>query len=136
MNSELDAERISVEVMAAFNSLVNAARTLDHDRYFALLDKQEFTALNHDGTVTHSFEEFESSFREQVRHLKHYNKLEFQNVRVSVIASEVCVLVNEYHAEIVLMDDEVAEMRGAGTQVWRKRPEGWFLTHVSSSIKP
>ena len=122
--------------MAAFGNLVAAATTLDLNQYFAFLDQEQFTSLNHDGTVTHTFAEFESGFRAQVSHIEKYNKLEFRNVKVSEITSDVCVLVNEYTAEILLTSGDTIETGGAGTQVWMRRKEGWLLTHISSSVKP
>ena len=53
-------------VRSRFQSLARAAESLDHDAYFEHFDTQLFTALNADGTVTHTFESFRSDYLEGV----------------------------------------------------------------------
>lgn len=46
------------EVQSAFQDLAEAARSLDHDRYFSFFDSAKFSILNSNATVEQSFEQF------------------------------------------------------------------------------
>lgn len=124
------------EVHLAFKGLADAAEQLDHDQYFSFFDKEKFTALNHDGTVTHNFEDFQEAFLRQIAFIKSYSSLDFKNVKTVAIDAQTAVLVNEYNATLVLKNDDQVSASGAGTQVWSKSSGTWKLVNVSSSVKP
>ncbi len=128
-----DAQLIESEITKRFNSLVEAAKTLDTDDYFNHFDKHRFTALNENGTVTHSFIGFQNNYLTGVESVENYQSLEFRNVKVSVINPRTAILVNEYKATIMLNTGSVVNFSGAGTQVWHKSDEIWKLVSVSSS---
>lgn len=126
---------ITVEVNSAFDGLAEAARALDHERYFSYFDKDKYTTLNADGTVLHSLEAFQSAYFPQVAYTERYNSLTFDNVKIDVIDANNAVLVNEYTAEVVLKSGNTVTASGAGTQVWSRRTGEWKLVHVASSAK-
>lgn len=132
-NSDMAEADWHSEVTSAFEALVDSAQSLDLDRYFSLFDKPRFTALNANGTVVHGFEEFEAVYREQIQVVERYNSLSFEKVRLTLLTADVCILVNEYSAELVLKSGDVVSATGAGTQVWCKASGAWLLTHISSS---
>ncbi len=122
-------------VRRAFAGLVEAARSLDIDRYLAQLDSEHFTALNDDGTVAHSLAEFEPALRASFGAIASYQTLEFQRVKITPLGTGSALLVNEYTAALTLKDGAEIEARGAGTQVWRDSPDGWKLAHIASSAR-
>ena len=132
---ELSEDEIKNSVNLAFKGLAEAAKSSDVARYFEFFDKEKFTALNEDGTVTHSFGEFEKSYREQISSVENYQSLEFRNVKITVVNTDTAILVNEFRAEVVLKSGDVVTAEGAGTQVWAESDGNWKLVSVSSSSK-
>jgi len=131
-NSELQVES---EVKQVFEGLVVAARSLNIENYLSFFDKKKFTSLNDDGSVFHSFSEFEDVYRQQIPALEKYNSLEFTNVKITVLNNSTAILVNEYRAEVVLKSGDTVSAGGAGTQVWSKASGAWLLVSVSGSMK-
>ena len=131
-----DASNIEGEVLARFESLAASAQKADHSEYLAHFDREQFTALNADGTVTHGFADFSAAFTAGAQGIARYHSLDFENVKVSVLPPSTAILVNEYSAEIELVSGDVVTVAGAGTQVWHKSDNEWMLSHVSSSTKP
>ncbi|MDA8017939.1 MAG: nuclear transport factor 2 family protein [Thermoanaerobaculia bacterium] len=127
---------VTEAVQHAFHGLAQAARALDHDRYFQHFDQAVFTALNADGTVTHSFEAFARDYRQQADFVQAYRSLDFHRVKITVIDAQTAVLVNEYRAQVILKSGQVVDAEGAGTQLWSRRTGTWKLVSVSSSAKP
>ena len=134
--AENDTSEIEGEVLARFESLAASAQKTDHNEYLAHFDREHFTALNADGTVTHGFDDFRAAFTTGAQNIARYHSLEFENVKVSVLPPSTAILVNEYSAEIELVSGDVVTVAGAGTQVWHKSNNEWILSHVSSSTKP
>lgn len=134
--SQESSSQISHDVNTSFNGLVDAVIKLDHEKYFSYFDEQKYTALNEDGSVTHSFKDFHDAYLPQVAYIDHYLDLKFNNVKIDVIDENTAVLVNEYVAEVKLTTGDVITAAGAGTQVWSKRTGEWKLVNVSSSAKP
>jgi ketosteroid isomerase-like protein len=131
--SNKEESNIIESVDQAFKGLAEAAKSLDVGQYSEFFDKAKFTALNADGTVTHSFEEFENTYREQISFLERYQSLEFSNVKISIINLQTAILVNEFSAEVKLKSGEIISAKGAGTQVWSETDGEWKLVSVSSS---
>lgn len=131
-----DGANVRTEVEQRFATLAEAARDLDHAAYFAHFDKQDFTVLNSDGTVTLRFEDFRRDYLAGTQAMSGYVSLEFVRVSVQEINEDAAVLVNEYVAVIELEDGSEARFAGAGTQVWKRSNGEWKLTHISSSMKP
>jgi hypothetical protein len=131
--SESELEKIKRSVERAFEELAEAARSLEHDEYLKHFDRENFTALNADGTVALSFEEFENMYRQQVAVLKSYESLEFSNVKITVINPQTAILVNEFEASVLLKSGEVVSASGGGMQVWTETEGNWKLVSVSSS---
>lgn len=121
------------EVVDRFRSLADAAESLDTDAYFNHFDERVFTALNEDGTVTHSFDAFREDYLAGTEAIIAYQRLEFKNVKVSVIDVHHAILVNEYEATVHLKDGSTAGFSGAGSQVWHKSNGEWLLVSVASS---
>ena len=132
---QLSEDKIKDSVNQAFGGLIEAAKSLDVGRYVEFFDKERFTALNDDGTVTHSFDEFENTYRQQISALVNYESLEFSNVKISVINSQTAILVNEFTASVLLKSGDVVTAKGAGTQVWAETDGAWKLVSVSGSSK-
>lgn len=128
--------RIRASVTEAFNGLVNAAKSLQAEPYLAYFDKQIFTALNADGTVTHSFDAFSQTYLQQIQALERYDSLVFSNVKVTAINSKTAILVNEFKADVILQSGDSLSMKGGGTQVWALQHKSWKLVSVSSSASP
>ena len=127
---------IYTEVNSAFQGLVDASKSLDHEKYFSYFDAEKYTTLNEDGTVLHSLDAFREMYLPQQKYIKSYQSLEFSNVKIDVIDASTAVLVNEYTASVTLTSGETVSAAGAGTQVWSKRTGTWKLVNVSSSLKP
>jgi len=134
--SEKQGNEIVESVERAFAGLAEAAKSLDVDKYVEFFDKEKFTALNEDGTVTHTFEEFIETYLGQISSVKEYQSLEFLNVKITVVNANTAILVNEFKAKVVLKSGDVIAAGGAGTQVWAESDGNWRLVSVSSSSKP
>ncbi len=134
--TEAQNNEIVKEVEASFGELIAAAKTLQAEPYLALFDAELFTALNEDGTVTHSLGEFAERYTQGIAHIKSYASLEFSNVKIMPINHTTAILVNEYKAGFILTSGEAITVAGAGTQVWSRRKDEWKLVHVASSAKP
>ncbi len=134
--TEAEERKVITEVQASFGALVAAAKTLRAEPYLAFFDAERLTALNEDGTVTHSLGEFAEHYTQGITHIKTYTSLEFSNVKITPINRTMAILVNEYEAGFILASDEAITVAGAGTQVWSKRNDDWKLVHVASSTKP
>ena len=128
-------EAIKSEVNQSFLGLVEAAKSLNVERYLQFFDKDNFTSLNENGSVFHSLTDFENPYREQISYLEKYKSLEFFNVKITVINKSTAILVNEFHAVVLLKSGETVSASGAGTQVWSKMSDKWKLVNVSSSSK-
>ena len=124
---------IEVAIRAEFDGLIEAAKSLDADRYLAYFDDKRFTGLNADGTVTHSLEEFAELYRKSLPLFDGYEYLEFFRVKITVLNRTTAVLVNEYQADIKLKKGDLISVSGGGTQVWNKRNGEWLLVSVSSA---
>lgn len=135
-NQTIMHDNIVPEVQSAFDGLAEAAKAMDHERYFAFFDQEDFTSLNADGSVFHSFEAFQDHFLSGVSYLSRYESLSFSNVKIDVIDAKTAILVNEYEAVVELSSGEKIKAGGAGTQVWSRRSGTWKLVNVSSSNKP
>ena len=133
--STIELEKVHTAVSQAFDELIIAAKLLDTSAYLNCLNKDNFTALNPDGTVTHSFEQFAATYCQQIAYCRQYNSLAFENVKVSPINETSAVLVNEFTAEVLLESGDVVVSKGAGTQVWQLAEGVWKLVHISTSIK-
>ncbi|UTW54566.1 nuclear transport factor 2 family protein [Kordiimonas sp. SCSIO 12610] len=133
---EVPDQTIKATINKSFTDLAGAVKSLDSDKYFSFFDKDRYTALNSDGTVTHSFDVFQNSFNQQFQYIKAYNELNFQNVKITVLDCKTAVLVNEYSAKITLQSNQSITAEGAGTQIWSKAKGDWKLVHVASSQKP
>lgn len=131
---------VQSEVRAEFDNLVEAVKTLDHDRYLSFFDPDDFSILKADGTTSNSFEAFKTSYLEQMQALEKYNSLVFDPVNITVIDENNAILINEYEAEIVLAldeiivlaSDDILSISGAGAQFWTKKSGQWRLVHVSN----
>ncbi len=134
LSPNLDAE-IKSEIRSVFMGLTEAVKSLNIDRYFQFFDQGKFTSLNADGSVFHSLIDFEKTFREQTQFIERYETLEFEDVKVTVVNRTTAILVNEYHATVLLKTGDIVSASGAGTQVWSKVAGQWKLVHISSSAK-
>lgn len=133
--SELDEVTIKLEVEAAFDRLVDATVSADHDRYFSYFDQGSFSALSANGSTLSSFETFKLIYEPQLGAVQSYNVLKFDPVHIQVLDHNNAVLTNEYTAEVVLTSGEVVAASGAGAQVWSKSTGDWKLVHVSDAVK-
>jgi ketosteroid isomerase-like protein len=134
--AEQEREDIRQEITTAFDGLAAGAKSPDVNQYFDYFNKDKFTALNSDGTVTHSFEEFKKSYLDQTKSISKYESLDFKNVKITVVDKKTAILVNEYKAKVILNSGQSVEATGAGTQVWSKTDNKWKLVSVSSSAMP
>jgi len=125
--------KIKSEVTQSFNGLVEAAKSLNVERYLQFFDKDKFTSLNENGSVYHSLHDFEKQYREQIPYIEKYKSLKFYNMKIKVINSSTAILVNEFNAVVLLKSGETVSASGAGTQVWSKISDRWKLVNVSSS---
>ncbi|WP_444996322.1 YybH family protein [Aliikangiella sp. IMCC44359] len=131
-----ESESIKSEVMLSFKQLSDSVKAVNIDKYLSFFDQKKFTSLNENGTVYHSYTDFEKLIRQQLPMVKTYKHLVFKNVKVTVINPDTAILVNEYDSGVVLKSGEEFSVSGAGTQVWSKSKGGWLLVNVSSSMKP
>jgi hypothetical protein len=124
------------EVLKEFEKLVEAARSLEHSKYIKFFDKNKFSSLNENGTVTHDFDSFSATVEKGFSAFKSYDSLEFDKVKVTVIDSNMAILVNEFTATVILHNGDALSVAGAGTQVWSKHSGSWKLVNVSGSSRP
>jgi len=127
---------IKKEIMAAFQSLVYASKTLDTKLYFQHFDLDKFVGLNSDGTNWNSIDDLAPLIHTGFDSIKEVISLEFPNINISVIDNYTAVLVNEYSQTVLLKDGSTVTFSGGGTQVWTKRSGKWKLVSVSASHKP
>jgi hypothetical protein len=128
-----DKKETETEVLAAFNGLVEASKSLNSDRYFEYFDKENFTGLNADGTVWHSISGLEAMIPAGFSMVEKITSLEFKNVKVTILNQTMAILVNEYTQSMLLKSGDVVTQSGGGTQVWFKRSGIWKLVSVSAS---
>ncbi len=133
---EIPETETIAEINHAFSGLVKAARSLDTKQYFNFFDHERYTALNSDGSVTHSFLEFQKNFSQQIAFIEAYKTLQFHNVKITVLDCKTALLINEYSATIKLKSNQIIQAEGAGTQLWSKKSGHWKLLHVAGSEKP
>jgi ketosteroid isomerase-like protein len=134
--TEIDKTAIHKEVDQAFRGLVDAILAMDTEQYFGFFDPKLYTALNANGSVTHSFKLFSDLFREQINFVEAYKELSFHNVKITVLDEKNAVLVNEFEAKVHLKEgNQIISTAGAGTQVWAKHSGEWKLVHVASAEK-
>jgi len=133
--SKAEKAEIRAAVSQSFSGLVESVTSLDANHYYEFFDADKYTSLNEDGTVTHSFEEFQEAYDEQITFIKKYNSLAFSNVKITVIDRNTAILVNEYEAEVLLQSGDMVMASGGGLQVWSNTTGEWKLVSVSSSAK-
>ena len=131
-----EEERIKLEVMGAFKSLVDASEKLDSKLYFEHFDKGKFVGLNSDGTNWNSINDLSALITNGFDAIKTIDSLEFTNVNISVIDSYTAILVNEYVQSLTLKSGSDINLSGGGVQVWSKRSGEWKIVSVSASNKP
>ncbi|MEP1446105.1 MAG: nuclear transport factor 2 family protein [Paraglaciecola sp.] len=124
------------EVMASFESLVQASRELNHDAYFEHFDTEKFVGLNSDGTNWNSIDDLSPLIINGFASIKAITQLKFTNLKISVIDQHTAILVNEYTQSMELKNGSLISSAGGGTQVWSKRTGAWKLVSVSASNKP
>jgi len=124
---------IREEVRTEFQGLIEAAKSLDPERYLAYFDKDNFTGLNANGTVTHSLEEFANQYRRSLPLFDRYEYLEFFKVKITVLNRSTAILVNEFQADIQLREGSLISLSGGGSQVWHRKNGAWKLVSVSSA---
>ena len=134
--TESEQDEARRQVSDSFDRLVAASKSFDFDRYLAFFDKDKFSGLNGNGTVTHSLADFERIYRPQFSVPQSYESLDFNKVKITIINRTTAILVNEFHARVLLKTGEVVPAAGGGTQVWSKSSGVWKLVNVSSSARP
>ena len=134
--TQAQTEAIEREIQIAFDGLSDAAKALDHDRYFSFFDAQAFSILNSDGTADVSLASFKDAFLPQVEFIERYDRLAFTDVQISVIDARTAILMNRYTADVVLKSGDAITATGAGAQVWSKRSGTWKLVHISNQVGP
>lgn len=133
--TKVDEDAIRDAITQSFDGLAKAVTSLNSDRYYEFFDSNKFTSLNEDGTVTHSFKEFQKTYDAQVPYIKEYKALEFSNVKITVVDKNTAILVNEYEVEVLLQSGDLVTAAGGGLQVWSNTTGEWKLVSVSSSPK-
>ncbi|NQZ24106.1 MAG: nuclear transport factor 2 family protein [Colwellia sp.] len=128
-----DKTTAEIEVLSAFNGLVEASKSLNSDKYFEYFDKEKFTGLNSDGTVWHSISGLEAMIPSGFSMVEKIITLEFKNVKVTVLNQTTAILVNEYTQSMLLKSGDEVTQSGGGTQVWFKQSSVWKLVSVSAS---
>ena len=131
--NEQKINEIKESVNRAFEGLVLVSKKLDFEAYIEYFDRENFTGLNADGTVVHSIEEFENTYRPHFSAIKSYQSLEFENVKITVINETTAILVNEFKARVEIESGDIVSASGGGTQVWSEINGDWKLVSVSSS---
>lgn len=129
----LDENNVEVEVLEAFNGLVQASESLDPTKYFEFFNKDKFTGLNADGTVWHSIQSLEAMIFSGFSVVEQVTSLEFKNVKVTVVNPITAILVNEYTQSMLLKSGDIVKQSGGGTQVWSKSDGTWKLVSISAS---
>jgi len=129
----IDKKQIEADVLDTFNALVKSAETFDTPKYLAFFDKDKFTGLSQDGTVWHSFKDFELLISSGFPMMDRTISLEFTKVKVTVINATTAVLVNQYQHSMLLKSGDKVQQAGGGTQVWSKSNDAWKLVSVSAS---
>jgi hypothetical protein len=130
-----DEARIKAEVETAFENLVSATKSGDHDLYFSFFEDASFTALSSNGTTLSTFDRFKQIYEPQLEAVQAYKTLIFDPVHIQVIDPNNAILTNEYKAELVLTSGDVVSASGAGAQFWSKSTGEWKLVHVSDAVK-
>lgn len=135
-SAESEKTQIEKEVLASFESLVQASRKLDSELYFQHFAADKFVGLNSDGTNWNSINDLAPLIINGFEAIEEITFLEFTNVKVSVIDNFTAILVNEYVQSMELKSGDMVNGAGGGTQVWSKRSGHWKIVSVSASNKP
>ena len=128
--------QIEKQVLAKFDSLVFAAKTLNTELYFQHFDDKRFVGLNSDGSNWNSLADLKPLITGGFNSIEKVVSLQFSNVKVLVIDEYTAILVNEFEQTIQLKSGDELSLRGGGTQVWSKHSGSWKLVSVSASNKP
>lgn len=131
--NEKQKQQIKLEIETVFNGLVDAAKALDTQAYFAFFDQHKFVGLNEDGSNWNNFAELAQLITPGFAAVKQINSLTFPNVTISVIDAHTAILVNQFKQNLTLHDGTVIEVAGGGTQVWSNHSGQWKLVSVSAS---
>lgn len=131
--TEKQKAAIREEVRAQFQGLIEAAKSLDADRYLSYFDQKDFTGLGADGTVTHSYREFAAQYRQSLPLFDNYEYLEFFKVKITVLNRTTAILVNEFQADIQPKSGPLISLNGGGSQVWCRKRGVWKLVNVASA---
>ena len=134
-HADSNSTAIEKEVLVSFQSLVDASKKLDSERYFQHFEADKFVGLNSDGTNWNSIDELVPLINTGFASIKEITSLEFPNVKVSVIDQHTAILVNEFTQSMLLKNGTSVSISGGGTQVWSKRSGKWKLVSVSASNK-
>ncbi|WP_334062736.1 YybH family protein [Alteromonas genovensis] len=135
VNAESKKSQIEKEILASFESLVQACRKLDSELYFQHFAADKFVGLNSDGTNWNSINDLAPLITNGFEAVEEITFLKFTNVKVSVIDNFTAVLVNEYVQSMELKSGDIIKAAGGGTQVWSKRSGHWKIVSVSASNK-
>jgi ketosteroid isomerase-like protein len=136
VNSNENHVQIEKEVLASFQSLVQASKDLDAKAYFAHFNEEKFVGLNSDGTNWNSINDLRPLITNGFAAIKEITLLTFTNVKVSVVNEQTAILVNEYIQSMELKNGSVVSSAGGGTQVWSKDNGSWKIVSVSASNAP
>ena len=130
--SEAEKAQVREEVLQSFDSLVEAAQSLEAEPYFAFFAQDRFTGTL-DGSVLSSFDELEGMYTQYLPEIKGYLSLDFSKVKVTVIDRDAAVLVNEFSERIVVASGDTLAIEGSGLQVWVREVSEWKLISISGS---
>lgn len=134
-SNEPDELTIEKEVIAAFESLVLASRTLDSEKYFKHFSGEKFVGLNSDGSNWNALHELQPMIESGFAAVDKIESLRFTNIKVSVIDANTALLANEYEQTMRLMNGKLISSSGGGLQVWSKHSGHWLLVGVAASNK-
>ncbi|WP_199608896.1 hypothetical protein [Flocculibacter collagenilyticus] len=87
-----DNTEIKKEVLASFQSLVQASKDLDATHYFEHFNTHKFVGLNSDGTNWNSIEDLSPIINNGFSSIKEVTLLKFTNVKISVIDQNTAIL--------------------------------------------
>jgi ketosteroid isomerase-like protein len=130
-----DEANVEQEVLASFQSLVDASRRLDVQAYFAHFDQEKFVGLNNNGSTWATLEAFYPVIENGFAAIDEVTELRFTKLKVLVIDRHTAVLVNEFEQTMRMQNGNAASVAGGGSQVWSKSTGAWKLVSIATSIK-
>jgi hypothetical protein len=131
--SDATARAVEEAVLEANRRMTEAADSLDFDAFFAGFASGDGVTIVQDGDVFASLDAARAAVEEGYRGVRRVER-QYENPTVTVLASDLAVLVSEGPVTVTLMDDRRVSRRFAVSLLFVRRSDGWKVLHGHYSM--